>query len=129
MFTVFFAEINHGLVSCKYYPPKTNMSPLKSCLPNRKVVFQPSIFRGYVKLQVCRYDVSFILSPFVFEVSTFNKTMTFSNHHGVLDIHVSTYIICFFPSPVPKLFHPKQTKSPYKKTTFAENLPLQPLMG
>ena len=27
--------------------PKTNGSPLKIGLPNRKVVFQPSIFRGY----------------------------------------------------------------------------------
>ena len=26
--------------------PKTNSSPLKMGLPNRKVVFQPSIFRG-----------------------------------------------------------------------------------
>ncbi len=30
--------------------PKTNSSPLKSYLPNRKVVFQPPFFRGYVKL-------------------------------------------------------------------------------
>ena len=30
--------------------PKINSSPLKSYLPNRKVVFQPSFFRGYVKL-------------------------------------------------------------------------------
>ena len=27
--------------------------PLKSYLPNRKVVFQPPFFRGYVKLQGC----------------------------------------------------------------------------
>ena len=31
--------------------PKFNSSPLKSYLPNRKVVFQPSFSRGYVKLQ------------------------------------------------------------------------------
>ena len=30
--------------------PKFNSSPLKSYLPNRKIVFQPSFFRGYVKL-------------------------------------------------------------------------------
>ena len=28
--------------------PETNSSPLKIGIPNRKVVFQPSIFRGYV---------------------------------------------------------------------------------
>ena len=34
---------------------KFNSSPLKSYLPNRKVVFQPSVFKsyGYVKLQGC----------------------------------------------------------------------------
>ena len=31
--------------------PKFNSSPLKSYLPNRKVVFQPPFFRGYVKLR------------------------------------------------------------------------------
>ena len=32
--------------------PKFNGSPLKNYLPNRKVVFQPPCFRGYVKLRV-----------------------------------------------------------------------------
>ena len=32
--------------------PKFDIA-LKSYLPNRKVVFQPSFFRGYVKLQGC----------------------------------------------------------------------------
>ena len=37
--------------SCKNSTlPKFNSSPLKSCLPNRKIVIQPSFFRGYVKL-------------------------------------------------------------------------------
>ena len=31
--------------------PKFNSSPLKRYLPNRKVVFQPSFFSGYVKLR------------------------------------------------------------------------------
>ena len=31
--------------------PETNSSPLKIGLPKRKVVFQPSIFRGYVSLR------------------------------------------------------------------------------
>ena len=35
----------------KYPPWKFNSSPLKSYHPNRKVVFQPSFFRGYVKLR------------------------------------------------------------------------------
>ena len=30
--------------------PKFNRSPLKSHLPNRKIVFQPPFFKGYVKL-------------------------------------------------------------------------------
>ena len=34
-------------------PPKFNRSPLKSYLPNRKVVFQRPFFRGYVKLRGC----------------------------------------------------------------------------
>ena len=32
-------------------PPKFNSLPLKSYHPNRKVVFQPPFFSGYVKLQ------------------------------------------------------------------------------
>ena len=35
-------------------PPKFNSSPLNSYLPNRKVVFQPPFFRGYVKLRRCK---------------------------------------------------------------------------
>ena len=31
--------------------PETNSSPLKIGLPNRKVVFQPSIFRSYVSFR------------------------------------------------------------------------------
>ena len=31
--------------------PETNSSPLKIGLPNRKVVFQPSIFRGHVSFR------------------------------------------------------------------------------
>ena len=31
--------------------PETNGLPLKIGLPNRKVVFQPSIFRGYVSFR------------------------------------------------------------------------------
>ena len=33
--------------------PETNSSPLKLGFPNRKVVFQPSIFRGYVSFRQC----------------------------------------------------------------------------
>ena len=33
--------------------PETNSSPLKIGLPNRKAVFQPSIFRGYVSFREC----------------------------------------------------------------------------
>ena len=35
---------------CRNTLPKFNCLPLKSYLPNRKVVFQPSFFRSYVKL-------------------------------------------------------------------------------
>ncbi len=38
---------------CHLLPRKFTSSPLKSYLPNRKVVFQPSFFRGYVKLRGC----------------------------------------------------------------------------
>ena len=37
------------IVSCTL--PETNSSPLKIGLPNRKVVFQPSIFRSYVSFR------------------------------------------------------------------------------
>ena len=46
--TVFLPKKHHV-----YTLPKFNSSPLKSYLPNRKVVFQPPFFRGYVKLQGC----------------------------------------------------------------------------
>jgi len=34
--------------------PKSNSSPLKMGLPERKAVSQPSIFRGYVSFRDCR---------------------------------------------------------------------------
>ena len=34
--------------------PETNSSPLKISLPNRKIVFQPPFFGGYVKLRGCK---------------------------------------------------------------------------
>ena len=36
-------------------PPRSLTQPLKRYLPNRKVVFQPPFFRGYVKLRGCTY--------------------------------------------------------------------------
>ena len=48
--------------------PKFNSSPLKSYLPNRKVVFHPPFcFRGYVKLRGCIFAVPqdvFVVSCF-----------------------------------------------------------------
>ena len=45
-------ECNTGIL-CFFYLtlPETNCSPLKIGLPNRKVVFQPSICRGYVSFR------------------------------------------------------------------------------
>ncbi len=43
--------INLAKVIVLNTPPKFNSSPLKSYLSNRKVVFQPPFFRGYVKLR------------------------------------------------------------------------------
>ena len=43
--------------------PETNSSPLKIGLPNRKVVFQPSIFRGYVSFREGRFQVG-LFHPF-----------------------------------------------------------------
>ena len=48
-----------------FYPLKFNSSPLKSYLPNRKVVFQPPLLRGYVKLQGCTYLI-WDIHPFSF---------------------------------------------------------------
>ncbi len=42
---------NRHLINIRYTLPETNGSPLKIGLPNRKVVFQPSIFRGYVSFR------------------------------------------------------------------------------
>ena len=41
--------MNHDVGSTTL--PETNGSPLKIGLPNRNVVFQPSIFRGYVSFR------------------------------------------------------------------------------
>ena len=38
------------LFGCARLPSRSLTCPVKSYLPNRKVVFQPSFFRGYVKL-------------------------------------------------------------------------------
>ena len=40
--------------------PETNSSPLKIGLPNRKVVFQPSIFGCYVSFREAKLLVSYI---------------------------------------------------------------------
>ena len=40
--------------SKKYTPWKFNSSPLKISHPKRKVIFQPSFFRDYVKLRGCK---------------------------------------------------------------------------
>ncbi len=40
-------------------PLKFNSLPLNSYLPNRKVVFQPPFFRGYVKLREGKFDCIF----------------------------------------------------------------------
>ncbi len=46
-----FAAGDFGYVMiCMQYPPKFNIAPEKLPGPNRKVVFQPPFFRGYVKL-------------------------------------------------------------------------------
>ncbi len=48
-------------------PWKFNSSPLKMTLPKRKVVFQPSFFRGYVKLRGC----TFVLSSWNWQVGPY----------------------------------------------------------
>ena len=49
-------DITHTVMA--FTLPETNSSPLKIGFPNRKVVFQPSIFRGYVSFRECMCDVS-----------------------------------------------------------------------
>ena len=44
-------------------PPKFNIAPEKLPKPNRKVVFQPPFFRGYVKLRVRIYSTSHRRKP------------------------------------------------------------------
>ena len=52
--------------------PKFNSSPLKSYLPNRRVVFQPSIFRGYVKLRGCNSTTRETRRGFLVEEGSFH---------------------------------------------------------
>ena len=40
-------ERHRGTFFFAHTLPETNSSPLKIGIPNRKVVFQPAIFRGY----------------------------------------------------------------------------------
>ncbi len=44
-------QLSTSTTLIKHTLPETNSSPLKIGLPNRKVVFQPSIFRGYVSFR------------------------------------------------------------------------------
>ena len=44
-------DLGFGQLSVLNTLPETNSSPMKIGLPNRKVVFQPSIFRGYVSFR------------------------------------------------------------------------------
>ena len=41
--------------------PETNSSPLKIGLPKRKLVFQSSIFRGYVSFRECMLTKDFFV--------------------------------------------------------------------
>ena len=50
---------------------KFNSSPLKFCHSNRKVVFQPPIFKGYVKLRGCKVAT---LEDFAMMQGSWNKT-------------------------------------------------------
>ena len=45
-------------INLEYTPRKFNSSPLKIGNPKRKLIFQPSFFRGYVKFRGCRCFVS-----------------------------------------------------------------------
>ena len=49
---LFFSK-DLGVFSTNGTLPKTNSLPLKIGHPNRKLVFQPSIFRGYVSFREC----------------------------------------------------------------------------
>ena len=51
------------------HPRKFNSSPLKSYLPNRKVLFQPPFFRVYVKLRGTKLYVHRDLQLFTFNNS------------------------------------------------------------
>ena len=73
-----------------FTPWKFNGSPLKIYHPKRKVVFQPSFFRGYVKL---REGTSQILHP------TFPQKIPCSNKSGVSTFQVGSSLMLVVQSP------------------------------
>ena len=57
--------------------PKFNSSPLKSYLPNRKIVFQPSFFSGYVKLPGCTLPGFPTVQQHLFKMNGWKMTGTY----------------------------------------------------
>ena len=53
-------------------PWKFNSSPLKICHPKRKISFQPSFFRGYVKLRGCTADGN-LAKQLIWNISSIKK--------------------------------------------------------
>ena len=69
-------EVNENSVLGVYSVPSLKLTwPLKIDLPNRKVVFQPSIFRGYVSFREGKSAANF-----------FGETWSFWNHPYMLAI-------------------------------------------
>ena len=61
--------------------PETNSSPLKIVIPNRKYIFQPSIFRGHVSFLGCNHEKFryFLLGPQLEAITRGRKLPSFQD--------------------------------------------------
>ena len=83
----------------KATPPKFNSSPLKRYHPKREVIFQPSFFRGYVKLRGCnkyichtfKHSKTFCLPKWADVPLSWPKTQ--------LDVSIQSYCFTLVTSP------------------------------
>ena len=86
---------------------KFNSSPLKSYLPNRKVVFQPPFFRGYIKPRVSIYIYILIFLGCLRSFTAENSFVTASGCAGFFLLRFLQGKLCGRPVPLdawPHLF-------------------------
>ena len=69
-------------------PRKFNSLPLQIGLPKRKVIFQPSFFRGYVKFRGCKYPIIYCTGHRVSNyMSSGGRMVSNQQHVCVIDLY------------------------------------------